>query len=169
MANIVRLDIVEGKPRVFVAPADVENGYFLEIKGKAPNAELGATVDYEAYKVALATATTKRGNLLFHCSVENMYDERLMKQDFVLKKDQIGRGYQLVAGDIVTIPAEMVGATVNSGVVSGIAVGDEVKLAAAGKLAKDTAGTDAIGVVEAIEDLTIPEADPQASVVIRFY
>lgn len=169
MANIVRLDIVEGKPRVFVAHADVENGYFLEIVGKAENPELGVLADYEAYKVQLATAATKRGDLLFHCSVENMYDERLMKQDFVLKKDQVGRGYQLVTGDIVTIPAEMVGATVNSGVVNGIAVGDKVKLAAAGKLAKDSTGADAIGVVEAIEDLTIPEADPQASVVIRFY
>ena len=39
--NIVRLDIVDGKPRTFVADEVLENGYFLEIKGKAKNDILG--------------------------------------------------------------------------------------------------------------------------------
>ena len=39
--NIVRLDIVDGKPRTFVADEVLENGYFLEIKGKAKNEILG--------------------------------------------------------------------------------------------------------------------------------
>ena len=77
--NIVRLDIVDGKPRTFVADEKLENGYFLEIKGKAKNDILGVQSDYEAYKVQKANADTKRVNLLFHASVENQYDERKLK------------------------------------------------------------------------------------------
>ena len=62
MANIVRLDIVEGKPRTFVPDFAVENGYFLEIVGKAQN--MFEANDYEAYAVALADGETKRENIL---------------------------------------------------------------------------------------------------------
>ena len=56
--NIVRLDIVDGKPRTFVAEENLQNGYFLEIKGKAKNDILGVETDYEAYKVEKANANT---------------------------------------------------------------------------------------------------------------
>ncbi len=151
MARIVRLDIVEGKPRTFICEEALENGLFLEIVGKAENAELGVEADYEAYAVEKANADTERGQLLFHASVENMYDERLMKQDFVLEAKKAGRGYQLVMGDIVTIPK-----------VSGAEVGVKLGLGANGEVV--TGGE--LFVVEAIEDIVAHDL-VQESMVIR--
>ena len=147
--NIVRLDIVEGKPRTFVAEENLENGYFLEIKGKAKNEILGVEADYEAYKVVKANANTKRVNLLFHASVENQYDERKLKIDFELEAGRPGRGYMLQLGDVVTIPATLAGEVLPD-------VGDMLKLDADGKLAVDSDGANAIAVVEAIEDIVVP-------------
>lgn len=147
--NIVRLDIVDGKPRTFVAEEALENGYFLEIKGKAKNDILGVEADYEAYKVEKANANTKRVNLLFHASVENQYDERKLKIDFELEAGRPGRGYMLQLGDIVTIPVSLVQDEEPD-------VGDMLKLAEGGKLAKDTAGDAVIAIVEAKEDIVVP-------------
>lgn len=154
MARLIRLDIINGNPRSFVANANLEQGLFLEIKGKAQNVELGA-VDYEAYAVELAKADTVRGQLLLHASVANQYDERLSEVDFVLEKGRVGRGYQPVMGDIVTLP-----------LVAGVAVGDKLALGANGLLVKSD--NNAIAVVEALEDINIPEAEAQKSMVIRF-
>lgn len=154
MARLIRLDIINGNPRSFVANANLEQGLFLEIKGKAQNAELGV-VDYEAYEVELAKADTERGQLLLHASVANQYDERLSEVDFVLEKGRVGRGYQPVMGDIVTLP-----------LVAGVAVGNKLALGANGLLVKSD--NNAIAVVEAIEDINIPEAEAQKSMVIRF-
>ena len=147
--NIVRLDIVDGKPRTFVAEEKLENGYFLEIKGKAKNEILGVEADYEAYKVEKANANTKRVNLLFHASVENQYDERKLKIDFELEKGRPGRGYMLQLGDVVTIPASLVNGEMP-------AVGDMLKLDVGGKLTKDIVGDKVIAVVEALEDIVVP-------------
>ena len=147
--NIVRLDIVEGKPRTFVAGENLQNGYFLEIKGKAKNEILGVEADYEAYKVEKANANTKRVNLLFHASVENQYDERKLKIDFELEKGRPGRGYMLQLGDVVTIPATIVNGEMPS-------VGDMLKLADGAKLMIDSNGANAIAVVEAIEEIVVP-------------
>lgn len=169
--NIVRLDIVDGKPRTFVAEENLENGYFLEIKGKAKNDILGVQADYEAYKVQKATADTKRVNLLFHASVENQYDERKLKIDFELEAGRPGRGYMLQLGDVVTIPASLV--------TGALAVGKGLKLAEGGKLAVANEGDVIIAKVEALEDIIVPmyagqwgyntkvEDIKQASVVIR--
>lgn len=154
MARLIRLDIINGNPRSFVANANLEQGLFLEIKGKAQNVELGV-VDYEAYEVELANADTARGQLLLHASVANQYDERLSEVDFVLEKGRVGRGYQPVMGDIVTLP-----------LVAGVAVGNKLALGANGLLVKSD--NNAIAVVEAIEDINIPEAEAQKSMVIRF-
>lgn len=154
MARLIRLDIINGNPRSFVANANLEQGLFLEIKGKAQNVELGA-VDYEAYAVELAKADTARGQLLLHASVANQYDERLSEVDFVLEKGRVGRGYQPVMGDIVTLP-----------LVAGVQVGDKLALGADGLLVKSD--NNAIAVVEALEDINIPEAEAQKSMVIRF-
>ena len=154
MARLIRLDIINGNPRSFVANANLEQGLFLEIKGKAQNAELGA-VDYEAYAVELANADTVRGQLLLHASVVNQYDERLSEVDFVLEKGRVGRGYQPVMGDIVTLP-----------LVAGVKVGDKLALGANGLLVKSD--NNVIAVVEALEDINIPEAEAQESMVIRF-
>ena len=170
--NIVRLDIVDGKPRTFVADEVLENGYFLEIKGKAKNDILGVEADYEAYKVAKANANTKRVDLLFHASVENQYDERKLKIDFELEAGRPGRGYMLQLGDVVTIPASLVTG-------EGLAVGKGLKLAEGGKLAVANEGDVIIAKVEALEDIIVPmyagqwgfntkvEDVKQASVVIR--
>lgn len=170
--NIVRLDIVDGKPRTFVADEVLENGYFLEIKGKAKNDILGVEADYEAYKVAKANANTKRVDLLFHASVENQYDERKLKIDFELEAGRPGRGYMLQLGDVVTIPVALVGG-------DGLAVGKGLKLAEGGKLAVALEGDEIIAKVEALEDIIVPmyagqwgyntkvEDVKQASVVIR--
>ena len=169
--NIVRLDIVDGKPRTFVADEVLENGYFLEIKGKAKNDILGVEADYEAYKVAKANANTKRVDLLFHASVENQYDERKLKIDFELEAGRPGRGYMLQLGDVVTIPASLV--------TGELAVGKGLKLAEGGKLAVAQEGDTIIAKVEALEDIVVPmyagqwgyntkvEDVKQASVVIR--
>ena len=169
--NIVRLDIVDGKPRTFVADEVLENGYFLEIKGKAKNDILGVVADYEAYKVAKANANTKRVDLLFHASVENQYDERKLKIDFELEAGRPGRGYMLQLGDVVTIPVALV--------TGELAVGKGLKLAEGGKLAVANEGDVIIAKVEALEDIIIPmyagqwgyntkvEDIKQASVVIR--
>ena len=154
MARLIRLDIINGNPRSFVANANLEQGLFLEIKGKAQNAELGA-VDYEAYAVELANADTVRGQLLLHASVVNQYDERLSEVDFVLEKGRVGRGYQPVMGDIVTLP-----------LVAGVKAGDKLALGANGLLVKSD--NNVIAVVEALEDINIPEAEAQESMVIRF-
>ena len=169
--NIVRLDIIEGKPRTFVYGENLENGFFLEIDGKAENAVLGVQADYEAYKVKLATADTKRANLLFHCSVANQYDERKLPCEFELEAGRPGRGYQPVLGDIVTIPAKLVA--------DEVVEKDELKLGADGKLAKATTGDTVLAVVEAKEDIVIPmykyefgkqgvDDTVQKSLVIRF-
>ena len=169
--NIVRLDIVDGKPRTFVAEEALENGYFLEIQGKAENGILGVDADYEAYKVVKANATTKRVDLLFHASVENQYDERKLKIDFELEAGRPGRGYMLQLGDVVTIPVALVDGDV--------AVGKGLKLAENGKLAVAQEGEAIIAKVEALEDIIVPmyagqwgyntkvEDVKQASVVIR--
>ena len=146
--NIVRLDIVDGKPRTFVAEEPLENGYFLEIQGKAKNEILGVEADYEAYKVVKANATTKRVDLLFHASVENQYDERKLKIDFVLEAGRPGRGYMLQLGDVVTIPASLV--------TGELAVGKGLKLAEGGKLAVANEGDVIIAKVEALEDIIVP-------------
>ena len=146
--NIVRLDIVDGKPRTFVAEEALENGYFLEIQGKAKNEILGVEADYEAYKVVKANANTKRVNLLFHASVENQYDERKLKIDFELEAGRPGRGYMLQLGDVVTIPASLV--------TGELAVGKGLKLAEGGKLAVAQEGDEIIAKVEALEDIVVP-------------
>lgn len=146
--NIVRLDIVDGKPRTFVADEVLENGYFLEIKGKAKNDILGVEADYEAYKVAKANANTKRVDLLFHASVENQYDERKLKIDFELEAGRPGRGYMLQLGDVVTIPVALV--------TGELAVGKGLKLAEGGKLAVAQEGDVIIAKVEALEDIVVP-------------
>ena len=155
MAKLIRLDIINGNPRSFVAPAELEQGMFLEIVGKAENVELGVVADYEAYEVQLASASTVRGQLLLHASVANQYDERLSEVDFVLPAGKVGRGYQPVMGDIVTIAK-----------IDGAEVGNKLALGADGLLVVNE--SNAIAVVEALEDINIPEADPQESMVIRF-
>ena len=158
--RLIRLDIVNGNPRSIVCAENLEQGLFVEIKGRANNVHLGGTeekplADYEAYEVEKASADTARGLLMLHASVVNQYDERLFEVDFELEAGRVGRAYQPVMGDIVTIPK-----------VASVKVGNKLALGADGLLV--VSESNAIAIVEAIEDINIPEADAQESMVIRF-
>lgn len=141
-------------PVSIVCDQDLERGLFLEIKGMAKNnLWLDNADDFEAYQVALATASTAKGDLLIHSSVPFSYDERDMEQDFVLKAGNVGRGHYIKSGDEITIAKDLVG---------DVQAEDEVALAASGKLAK--ASGNAIGIVKKVYDF-----NGQESVMIRFY
>ena len=141
-------------PVSIVCDQDLERGLFLEIKGMAKNnLWLDDANDFEAYKVALATESTIKGDLLIHSSVPFSYDERDMEQDFVLKAGNIGRGHYIKSGDEITIAKDLVGE---------IQAEDEVALAPNGKLAKSS--EKAIGIVKKVYDF-----NGQESVMIRFY
>lgn len=133
MAKMVRLDKVNGYPVTFKNELGaLENGVFLELKGLAN--------DYEAYKVALSGATPT-GTVVLHASVELSYDERHLLQDFVLGDGEIGRGFVLHTGDVVTIEESLCGTC---------AVGDKLGFAANGKL--DKASADKVAEVIAKEN-----------------
>ena len=153
--RLIRLDIVNGNPRSIVCAENLEQGLFVKIVGRAENVELGVKADYEAYKVVKCAGEEARGEIMLHASVANQYDERLSEVDFELKAGKVGRAYQPVMGDIVTIPK-----------VDGVKVGNKLALGAGGLLV--VSESNAIAIVEAIEDINIPEADPQPSMVIRF-
>lgn len=151
--RLIRLDIVNGNPRSIVCEENLEQGLFVKIVGRAANVELGVEADYEAYEVEKCAGGEARGEIMLHASVANMYDERLSEVDFELEAGRVGRAYQPVMGDIVTIPR-----------VEGVNVGDKLGLGANGLLVKGGE----LAIVEAIEDINVPEADAQESMVIRF-
>ena len=158
MAHIMNMDrCVNPRPVTFINPvAGLERGLFLEIEGMAANNVWGGGVDdFEAYKVKLATAATKVEDLVINTTVPKQYDERLEEKDFVMAEGAIGRAHYITTGDEYTIAKDLV-----SGVTK---VGDEVELAANGKLAKKASGT-AIG-----EVVRIYTWNGQESVMIRFY
>ena len=158
MAHIMNMDrCVNPRPVTFVnSVAGLERGLFLEITGMAANNTWGGGADdFEAYKVQLATASTKAGDLVINTTVPKQYDERLEEKDFVMAEGAMGRAHYITTGDEYTLPKDFV-ANVT-------AVGDEVELAANGKLAKKTSGT-AIG-----EVVRIYTWNGQQSVMIRFY
>lgn len=141
-------------PVSIVCDQDLERGLFLEIKGMAKNnLWLDDANDFEAYQVALASASTAKGDLLIHSSVPFSYDERDMEQDFVLKAGNVGRGHYIKSGDEITIAKDLVGE---------VQAEDEVVLGANGKLEKGTGN--ALGIVKKVYDF-----NGQESVMIRFY
>ena len=158
MARIMNMDrCVNPRPVTFInSVVGLERGLFLEIEGMVKNNVFGGGADdFEAYKVKLASATTKAGDLVINTTVPKQYDERLEEKDFAMAVGAIGRAHYITTGDEYTIAKDLV-ANVS-------AVGDEVELAANGKLAKKTSGT-AIG-----EVVRIYTWNGQESVMIRFY
>ena len=158
MAHIMNMDrCVNPRPVTFVnSVAGLERGLFLEIVGMAANNVFGGGADdFEAYKVKLATASTKAGDLVINTTVPKQYDERLEEKDFVMAEGAMGRAHYITTGDEYTLAKDFV-----TGVT---AVGDEVELVANGKLAKKASGT-AIG-----EIVKIYKWNGQDSVMIRFY
>lgn len=158
MAHIMNMDrCVNPRPVTFInSVAGLERGLFLEIEGMAKNNTWGGGADdFEAYKVKLASATTAKGDLVINTTVPKQYDERLEEKDFVMAEGAIGRAHYITTGDEYTIAKDLV-----TGVTK---VGDEVELAADGKLAKKNTGA-AIG-----EVVRIYKWNGQDSVMIRFY
>ena len=158
MARIMNMDrVVNPRPVTFInSVAGLERGLFLEIEGMAANNTWGGGADdFEAYKVKLATAATKVEDLVINTTVPKQYDERLEEKDFVMAEGAIGRAHYITTGDEYTIAKDLV-----SGVTK---VGEQVELAANGKLAKKNTGT-AIG-----EVVRIYTWNGQESVMIRFY
>lgn len=158
MARIMNMDrVVNPRPITFVNSVEgLERGLFLEIEGMAKNnIWLTDVDDFEAYKVKLASATTKKGDLIINTTVPKQYDERKEEKDFVMEVGAIGRGHYITEGDEYTIAKDLV-ANVT-------AVGEEVELSADGKLAKKNTG-DAIG-----EVVKLYTWNGQESVMIRFY
>ena len=158
MARIMNMDrCVNPRPVTFInSVAGLERGLLREIEGMAANNVFGGGADdFEAYKVKLASATTAKGDLVINTTVPKQYDERLEEKDFVMAVGAMGRAHYITTGDEYTLPKDFV-ANVT-------AVGDEVELAAGGKLAKKTSGT-AIG-----EVVRIYKWNGQDSVMIRFY
>ena len=158
MAHIMNMDrCVNPRPVTFINPvAGLERGLFLEIEGMAANNTWGGGADdFEAYKVKLATAATKVEDLVINTTVPKQYDERLEEKDFVMAEGAIGRAHYITTGDEYTIAKDFV-----TGVTK---VGDEVELAASGKLAKKASGT-AIG-----EVVRVYTWNGQESYMIRFY
>lgn len=158
MAHIMNMDrCVNPRPVTFVnSVAGLERGLFLEIEGMAKNNVWGGGAeDFEAYKVKLASATTAMGDLVINTTVPKQYDERLEEKDFVMAKGAIGRCHYITTGDEYTIAKDFV-----SGITK---VGEEVELAANGKLAKKNTGA-AIG-----EVVRIYTWNGQESYMIRFY
>ena len=158
MAHIMNMDrCVNPRPVTFINPvAGLERGLFLEIEGMAANNVWGGGVDdFEAYKVKLATAATKVEDLVINTTVPKQYDERLEEKDFVMAEGAIGRAHYITTGDEYTLAKDFV-----AGVTK---VGEEVELAADGKLAKKDSGP-AIG-----EVVRIYKWNGQDSVMIRFY
>lgn len=154
---IVNLDrIPRPRPVTFIAPADnLYRGMFVEITGMAANNTwLNGGDDFEAYKVELAGADTKRENLLMNTSVPKQYDERKDERDFVNNEGDICRGHYLETGDEVTLPVDFVGGE--------LVVGAEVELAEGGKLAVGSGKP--IG-----EVVRVYTWNSQPSVMIRFY
>ena len=158
MARIMNMDrCVNPRPVTFInSVVGLERGLFLEIEGMAANNVFGGGADdFEAYKVKLASATTKAGDLVINTTVPKQYDERLEEKDFAMAVGAIGRAHYITTGDEYTIAKDLV---------TGVnAVGDEVELAANGKLAKKNTGV-AIG-----EVVRIYTWNGQESVMIRFY
>ena len=158
MAHIMNMDrCVNPRPVTFINPvAGLERGLFLEIEGMAANNVWGGGVDdFEAYKVKLATAATKVEDLVINTTVPKQYDERLEEKDFVMAEGAIGRAHYITTGDEYTLAKDFV-----AGVTK---VGEEVELAADGKLAKKDSGT-AIG-----EVVRVYTWNGQESYMIRFY
>ena len=158
MAHIMNMDrCVNPRPVTFINPVvGLERGLFLEIEGMAANKVWGGGVDdFEAYKVKLATAATKVEDLVINTTVPKQYDERLEEKDFVMAEGAMGRAHYITTGDEYTLAKDFV-----AGVTK---VGEEVELAADGKLAKKDSGN-AIG-----EVVRIYKWNGQDSVMIRFY
>lgn len=166
MARLMNMDRnVCPNPVTIIAETDLERGQLLAITGMAKNnIWLNNEDDFEAYKVVLASADTKMGDLLVHTSVPNQFDERLDEADFVLVAGKPGRGHYIKSGDEYTLAKNLVVGT--------LAVGSEVILSDNGKLELFVAGNgsttedNGVAIGEVVKLYTF---NGQDSVMVRFY
>ena len=157
MANILNMDRCNNpRPVTFVSPINgLERGIFVEIIGMAENnVWLNGGEDFEAYKVQLASSSTKVENLLIHTTVPKQYDERLDERDFVANEGGICRGHYITTGDEYTFALNVFNSTPSGG--------NKVGLGADGKLA--VGEENAIGVVVRVYNF-----NGQESAMVRFF
>lgn len=107
---IVRLDKVQaaynGNLESIVFGADATNGLFVHLGAL----QAGETEVHQV--VAPSFATIEKEEVILHASPEVMYDPRKQSlEDFVLEAGQVGRGYHLVPGDVITLTADLFTAT----------------------------------------------------------
>lgn len=107
---IVRLDKVQaaynGNLESIVFGANATNGLFVHLGAL----KAGETEVHEV--VAPSFATLEKEEVILHASPEVMYDPRKQSlADFVLEAGEVGRGYHLTAGDVITLTADLFTAT----------------------------------------------------------
>ena len=96
---MIRLDKVKSTAHLvnIIAEVNLNNGMVVA---------LGALkADGEGYAVAAPAALTDR--IVLHASVPMGYVEPDLEENFILKAGEVGRGYILEKGDIVTITDDM--------------------------------------------------------------
>lgn len=136
---ILNEDKAKGSCVSFKAHKALQRGALLEIDGMADSV-LG-NGDFELYKVKDATAETKRGNLLVNVAVPKMYDDKLTERDFEVAEGQAGRGRNPEPHCVHTIAKALINGEPQAG--WKLKLGD-------GKFDEDSAGTDAIAIVEEV-------------------
>lgn len=99
--TVTRLDKVVGAHLVSIkAPETIKNGYFLQ---------LGNLVDGEReLRTATKVVDATKPNIVFHATDEVDPDPRRAGlKHFEVAKDETGRAYRLVEGDIVTLTEDL--------------------------------------------------------------
>lgn len=99
--TVIRLDKIVGAHLESIkAPEVLKNGYFLQ---------LGALVDGETeLRTATKVVDNTKGNIVLHATPEVDPDPRKAGlKHFEVAKDDAGRAYRLVEGDIVTLTVDL--------------------------------------------------------------
>ena len=104
---IIRIDKAQatyaGNIVSFEAPANMTNGLVFNLDGLK-------TGEREVYEIEKpATASLETAEVLIHATPEVVYEsEKVSLEDFELKKDKVGRGFHMTAGDIFTVTDDLI-------------------------------------------------------------
>lgn len=145
--TVIRLDKVVGAHLESIkAPEELKNGYFLQ---------LGALVQGEKeLRNATKVVDNTRGNIVLHATDEVDPDPRKAGlKHFSVPKDDAGRAYRLVQGDVVTLTVDLFASTP--------VVGDFVAPQNGSFLLDTAVGTESLQ-LEVIEETTLGYDNAQA-------
>ena len=99
--TVIRLDKIVGAHLESIkAPEEIKNGFFLQ---------LGGLVDGEKeLRTATKVVDATKGNIVLHATDEVDPDPRKAGlKHFTVAKDEAGRAYRLVEGDVVTLTVDL--------------------------------------------------------------